>query len=185
MDFRETAIGGVISITPRRHGDGRGYFAETFRHDLFLQHCGQHGFVQENQSLSPQAGTVRGLHFQVAPKAQGKLVSCIAGALLDVAVDLRPGSASFGRHVAIELSAANGCQLWIPAGFAHGFCTIEPDTQVSYKVTNYYSREHERGLLWNDPELGISWPVVSDKAVLSDKDRAWPKLRDWREGPLS
>lgn len=184
MDFRETAIDGVVLITPRRHGDGRGYFAETFRHDLFQQHCGPVSFVQENQSLSSEAGTVRGLHFQVAPKAQGKLVSCIVGALLDVAVDIRLGSVSFGRHVAIELSAANGCQLWIPSGFAHGFCTLMPDTQVSYKVTDYYSREHEQGLFWNDPGLGIPWPVEDDKAVLSDKDRVLPSLHDWQQSSL-
>lgn len=184
MDFRETAIDGVILITPRRHGDGRGYFAETFRHDLFQEHCGRHNFVQENQSSSSEAGTVRGLHFQVAPKAQGKLVSCIAGALLDVAVDIRPGSPSFGRHVAVELSAANGSQLWIPAGLAHGLCTLEPDTRVNYKVTDYYSKEHEQGLFWNDPDLGIPWPVESGKAVLSDKDRILPGLRDWQKGSL-
>lgn len=185
MDFLETAIDGVILITPRRLGDGRGYFVETFRHDLFQRHCGQHSFVQENQSLSAEAGTIRGLHFQISPKAQGKLVSCIAGTLLDVAVDIRLGSPTFGRHVAVELSAANGCQLWIPAGFAHGFCTLEPGTQASYKVTDYYSKEHERGLLWNDPELAISWPITQDRALLSDKDRVSPRLRDWQKVSLS
>lgn len=185
MEFRETAIDGVILITPGRLRDDRGYFAETFRCDLFQEHCGRHDFVQENQSLSTETGTVRGLHFQLAPKAQGKLVGCLAGALFDVAVDIRPGSPTFGRHVAVELSAANGCQLWVPAGFAHGFCTLSPDTRASYKVTDYYSKDHERGILWNDPDLGISWPVGDGNAVLSDKDRTLPGLAAWREGSFS
>ena len=184
MEFSDTEIDGVVLITPRRIGDGRGYFSETFRLDLFRDECGDHRFVQENQSFSAEAGTVRGLHFQLAPKAQGKLVSCIAGALLDIAVDIRPGSPSFGRHVATELSVANGLHLWIPAGLAHGFCTLEPDTRINYKVTDYYSREHERGILWNDPDLGISWPVQQASAVLSDRDRVLPRMTDWR-GSLS
>lgn len=168
-------------ITPGRLSDSRGYFAETFRHDLFQAACGDHVFVQENQSLSVEAGTVRGLHFQIGPAAQGKLVECIAGALLDVAVDIRHGSPTFGRHVSTELSADNGRQLWIPAGFAHGFCTLVPETRINYKVTQYYSKEHDRGILWNDPDIGISWPVQPQDAVLSDKDRALPSLIGWRE----
>ncbi len=176
MDFIETDIDGVIVIAPKRIGDGRGHFAETFRRDLFREKCGAYDFVQDNQSLSVEAGTVRGLHFQVEPKTQGKLVSCLAGALLDVAVDIRPGSPGFGRHVAVELSSDNGLQLWVPPGFAHGFCTLAPYTLVAYKVTDYYSKEHERGISWCDPQLGISWQVEPGRATLSDKDRALPEL---------
>lgn len=181
MDFSKTALDGVMLITPSRLNDSRGYFAETFRADLFRANCGEHAFVQENQSLSVDAGTVRGFHFQIGPTAQGKLVECIAGALLDVAVDTRQGSRTFGRHVSAELSAENGRQLWMPAGFAHGFCTLMPETRIRYKVTQPYSPQHDHGILWNDPELGISWPVRPEDAVLSDKDRKLPSLTDWRE----
>ncbi len=126
--------------------------------------------------MSVDVGTVRGLHFQLDPRAQGKLVRCIVGAIFDVAVDIRRGSPSYGQHVAAELSAENGCQLWIPPGFAHGFATLRPDTVIAYKVTDFYSAEHDRGLLWNDPALGIRWPVEPDWAVLSAKDRQQPEL---------
>jgi dTDP-4-dehydrorhamnose 3,5-epimerase len=121
---------------------------------------------------------VRGLHFQLPPKAQGKLVSCTVGALLDVAVDIRQGSLTYGQYVSAELTAENGEQLWVPAGFAHGFCTLVPDTIISYKVTDYYSPEHDRGLLWNDPAIGIDWPVSGESAILSDKDKRQPVLAD-------
>ncbi len=178
MKFDSLAIPDVILITPKKFGDHRGYFMETFRENLFGEHAGPVHFVQENCSFSAEVGTVRGLHFQLPPKAQGKLVSCTAGALLDVAVDIRWGSSTFGQYVSTKLSAENGEQLWIPAGFAHGFCTILPNTVISYKVTNYYSPEHDRGLLWNDPAIGIDWPVSSDGAVLSDKDMRQPILSD-------
>jgi len=165
-------------ITPKRFGDARGYFVETFRASLFEREVGPFHFVQDNQSLSAEVGTVRGLHFQLNPKAQGKLVSCAAGALLDVAVDIRQGSPTYGQFVTAELSPENGCQLWVPPGFAHGFCTLKPHTVITYKVTDYYSPEHDRGLLWNDPAIGIDWPVASDKAILSDKDQKQPKLSD-------
>jgi len=116
------------------------------------------------------------LHFQLEPRAQGKLVSCIQGAILDVAVDIRSGSPTYGRHVAAELTADNGRLLWVPPGFAHGFCTLVPDTKVSYKVTDYYSPEHDRGLAYNDPKLAIAWPATIGKATLSDKDRRQPTL---------
>lgn len=176
MIFRELEIAGIVLVEPRRIGDARGHFMESFRKDLFESHCGAHDFVQENQSLSAEAGTVRGLHFQIDPQAQGKLVSCIAGALLDVVVDIRPESPSFGRHLCVELTEENARQLWIPAGFAHGFCTLAPATKISYKVTSYYSREHERGIAWDDPALAIEWPVDGGRAVLSEKDRALPPL---------
>lgn len=178
MIFEILPIQEVVVVTPKKFGDSRGYFMETFRQSLFTEHLGDFEFVQDNQSLSAEVGTVRGLHFQLDPMAQGKLVRCISGALLDVAVDIRTGSPTYGKHVAVELSAENGRQLWVPPGFAHGFCTLTANTEISYKVTNYYSAEHDRGLLWNDPALGIKWPVEADKAALSDKDRKQPQLSD-------
>lgn len=178
MQFDATSIPEVIAITPKKFGDGRGYFMETFRHDLFEKNIGPFKLVQDNQSFSAQAGTIRGLHFQLEPRAQGKLVRCVAGSLLDVAVDIRRGSPTYGRHVAVELTAQNGRQLWVPPGFAHGFCTLMPDTEISYKVTDYYSAEHDRGLSWNDPALGISWPVSAQAVVLSEKDRNQPRLSE-------
>ncbi|MBO3762217.1 dTDP-4-dehydrorhamnose 3,5-epimerase [Ciceribacter sp. L1K22] len=178
MQFERLEIPEVVLLTPKKFGDARGYFMETFRKSLFEEMVGPFEFVQDNQSLSADPGTIRGLHFQLEPRAQGKLVSCIAGAILDVAVDIRVGSPTYGRHVGAELSAENGCMLWVPPGFAHGFCTLQPDTKVSYKVTDYYSPEHDRGLAFDDPDLAIAWPVAPDKAVLSAKDNQQPKLRD-------
>lgn len=178
MKFCRFDIAGPLLIEPLRHGDSRGWFVETFRADLFdLETPGQ-VFVQDNESLSERQGTVRGLHFQSDPYAQGKLVRCTSGALFDVAVDLRHGSATFGRWIAAELSMANGLQLWVPPGFAHGFCTLESRTVISYKVTNGYSPECDKGLAWDDPAIGISWPDLADRATLSTKDRAQPKLAD-------
>ncbi|WP_165222136.1 dTDP-4-dehydrorhamnose 3,5-epimerase [Affinirhizobium pseudoryzae] len=178
MKFDSLSIPDVILITPKKFGDNRGYFMETFRENLFQEQAGPVHFVQDNRSFSAEVRTVRGLHFQLPPKAQGKLVSCTAGALLDVAVDIRQGSPTFGQYVSAELTAENGEQLWVPAGFAHGFCTLVPDTIISYKVTDYYSPEHDRGLLWSDPAIGIDWPVSGDAVVLSDKDRRQPTLAD-------
>ncbi len=178
MTFTRLAIPEVMVITPKKFGDSRGYFMETFREDLFQEEAGPVRFVQDNRSFSAEAGTVRGLHFQLPPKAQGKLVSCTAGALLDVAVDIRRGSPTYGRYVSAELTAGNGEQLWVPAGFAHGFCTLVAATIISYKVTDYYSPEHDRGLLWNDPAIGIDWPVPGENAILSDKDKRQPALAD-------
>lgn len=178
MQFEPTSIPEVVVITPKKFGDTRGYFMETFRQSLFEENIGRFAFVQDNQSISAEVGTVRGLHFQLEPKAQGKLVRCIAGALLDVAVDIRTGSPTYGKHVAVELTAENGRQLWVPPGFAHGFCTLVPNTEISYKVTDYYSAEHDRGLLWQDPALGIDWPVKAEQVALSDKDKRQPTLAD-------
>ncbi|KAA9383917.1 dTDP-4-dehydrorhamnose 3,5-epimerase [Neorhizobium galegae] len=178
MQFERTKIGDVVLVTPQRFGDHRGYFSETFRSDVFGQNIGAFNFVQDNQSHSADVGTVRGLHFQIEPRAQGKLVRCIAGSILDVAVDIRRGSPTFGQHVQTELTAENGCQVWIPAGFAHGFCTLQPNSIISYKVTDYYSRDHDRGILWNDPELNIRWPVTAQSAVLSERDRTQPCLAE-------
>lgn len=178
MLFKKLEIPEVVLVTPSKFGDSRGYFMETFRENLFQGHAGEIRFVQDNRSFSAEVGTVRGLHFQLPPKAQGKLVSCAAGALLDVAVDIRVGSPTYGHHVAAELTAENGEQLWVPTGFAHGFCTLVPDTIISYKVTDYYSLDHDRGLLWNDAAIGIDWPLTGKGAVLSDKDRRQPTLAE-------
>jgi dTDP-4-dehydrorhamnose 3,5-epimerase len=176
--FQPLTIAGLIEITPRRFADERGYFAETFRHDIFCDQAGPVTFVQENESLSARPGTIRGLHFQTEPLAQGKLVRCAAGALLDVAVDLRVGSPTFGRWAAVELTPESGKQLWIPAGFAHGFCTLKPNTVINYKVTAYYSAAHDSGLAWNDPAIGIDWPALADPETLSAKDSIQPLLAD-------
>jgi dTDP-4-dehydrorhamnose 3,5-epimerase len=174
MKFERSSIDGLILITTQRFGDDRGWFSEVFRDDVFRAEAGDINFVQHNQSYSKPKGTVRGLHFQLEPKAQGKLVRCLRGRIFDVAVDLRFQSPTFGRHVAVELSADDGRQFWIPAGFAHGFCTLEDDCEVAYMVTDYYSPENDRGLLWNDPALGIAWPLSDAGAILSPKDTRQP-----------
>ena len=178
MQIVSTEIADVKVVTPVRHGDARGFFSEIYREDILAQHGIDIRFVQENHSHSAARGVLRGLHFQSPPAAQAKLVRVTIGAILDVAVDLRAGSPSFGRHVAIELSAERGNQLFVPEGFAHGFCTLMPDTHLVYKVNRYYSAEHDRGLAWDDPALAIAWPVAADEAVLSDKDRHQPRLAD-------
>jgi len=176
MQVIPTAIAEIKEIRPVRHADPRGFFAEIFRETVLRQHGIDASFVQENHSLSVDRGVVRGLHFQTPPESQAKLVRVGAGSILDVAVDIRLGSPSYRRHVAIVLSAAEGNQLFVPEGFAHGFCTLEPNTEVVYKVNRYYSAEHDRGLLWDDPALAIDWPVSSAAALLSDKDRRQPLL---------
>jgi dTDP-4-dehydrorhamnose 3,5-epimerase len=174
MQVQPFAIAGLLLLTPKRHGDGRGTFAEVFREDVFQAHVPGIRFVQENHSVSALQGTVRGLHCQRPPRAQGKLVRVTRGAILDVAVDARAGSATFGQHVAVELSAENWQQLWIPTGFLHGFCTLTEGAEVLYKVTDTYSAAHDAGVRWNDPALGIAWPVSEIAAILSDKDRDAP-----------
>jgi dTDP-4-dehydrorhamnose 3,5-epimerase len=174
-------IQGLVQFTPKRHGDERGYFTELFRLSALRESAGDIAFVQENESLSAKAGTIRGLHFQSEPFAQGKLVRCTAGAVFDVAVDLRGGSATFGQWVGVELSPENGTQLWIPAGFAHGFCTLEPNSVINYKCTAYYSAEHDRGVAWDDPQIGIDWPAIADPDTLSLKDRIQPRLAELPE----
>lgn len=178
MHFQSFDIPDLLEITPVRHGDARGYFAEIFREAPFTERAGPFAFVQENESLSASIGTIRGLHFQTEPCAQGKLVRCTAGAVFDVAVDLRSGSPSFGRWAAVELSPERGNLLWIPPGFAHGFCTLAPNSVLNYKVTAYYSAPHDKGLAWDDPALAIAWPAVADPATLSPKDRVQPRLAD-------
>jgi dTDP-4-dehydrorhamnose 3,5-epimerase len=169
-------IAGLLLIEPRKFGDHRGFFSETYNARRMAEAGFERPFVQDNHSLSAEVGTVRGLHFQSPPFAQDKLVRVVAGAILDVAVDIRRGSPTFGDHAAVELSAANWRQLLVPAGFAHGFVTRAPDTEVLYKVTEYYAPEHDHGILWDDPALGIDWGIDPGRAVLSDKDRAQPRL---------
>lgn len=181
MIITPTPIDAVRIVQPRRIGDARGFFEETWRADAFAAAGIDVTFVQDNQSFSAKEGTVRGLHFQLPPFAQAKLVRVVSGAILDVAVDLRRGSPTFGRHVAVRLDAENGTQLFVPVGFAHGFCTLLENTAVSYKVSSVYSREHDRGMRWNDPALAIDWPVREDQAQLSDKDRIAPVFAELSE----
>ena len=178
MEIESFNIASIKLFTPRQIGDERGYFAEIFRADLFAQHVGDFVFVQDNESLSARQGTIRGLHFQSEPHAQGKLVRCTAGALFDVVVDIRHGSPTYGQWVAETLTPSNGKQLWIPPGFAHGFCSLEVDTVICYKVTGYYSTECDKGLRWDDPAIGIVWPDMADPGTLSPKDRQQPLLAD-------
>jgi dTDP-4-dehydrorhamnose 3,5-epimerase len=179
MEIIATAVLPAVRVVlPRRHADARGYFSEVWRDDAMRQAGLAVRFVQENHALSHASGTVRGLHFQIGEAAQAKLVRCPRGSILDVAVDIRRGSPTFGRHVCEVLSAANWKQLYVPAGFAHGYCTIEPDTEVIYKVTAYYDPACERGLAWNDPDLAIAWPVDDGTALLTPRDRAFPRLAD-------
>ena len=170
------AIPDVLLVTAERFRDLRGWFRETYSDRAFADAGIDIAFVQDNESCSRQAGTVRGLHYQAPPCAQAKLVRVLCGAIFDVAVDLRVGSSTFGQHVAVHLAAAGNDALFIPVGFAHGFCTLEDDTVVNYKVSSLYAPQHERGIRWNDPALGIAWPVTAQQAVLSPKDAAWPSL---------
>ena len=182
MRFEKTALDGVVIVTPKRLGDERGFFVETYNKSALGAQGVALEFVQDNHSLSREVGTLRGLHFQSAPFAQDKLVRCSRGRILDVAVDLRRSSPTYRQHVAVELSAENGRQLLVPVGFAHGFCTLETDTEVQYKVTNYYSPANDHGLAFDDPEIAIAWPVDRSNAILSAKDRALPRLKDLAAG---
>ncbi len=178
MDIEALAIPDVKLIRPKRFGDARGFFSEVYsKPDMMKAGIGME-FVQDNHSRSAKMGTIRGLHFQTAPFAQDKLVRVAKGRILDVAVDLRRGSATYGHHVTAELSADNWTQILVPVGFAHGFCTLEPDTEVLYKVTNVYAPANDGGVIWNDPDLGIAWPIPASEAVLSDKDAKLPRFRD-------
>ena len=178
MTVLPTAIPDVLLIEPRRFGDRRGFFSETYNRKAFSDIGITSEFVQDNQSLSGPVGVLRGLHFQAPPKAQDKLVRCTRGAILDVAVDIRHGSPTFGRWVAAEISADNWRQIFVPKGFAHGFVTLLPETEVCYKVSDYYSPADERGIRFDDPALGIDWRIDPAQATLSDRDRAHPALAD-------
>jgi dTDP-4-dehydrorhamnose 3,5-epimerase len=178
MEFRRFDVDGPMEIAPRKIADERGYFSEIFRLNTFAERVPGIEFVQDNQSLSVGRGTIRGLHFQSPPAAQGKLVRCLAGRLFDVAVDIRTGSPTFGRSIAVILSPDENNQLWVPPGFAHGFCTLEPNSVISYRVTDYYSPENDKGLAWDDPVIGVDWPAVADPETLSAKDRSQPSLAE-------
>jgi len=173
---RAVEIPAVLVFDVKRFGDSRGFFSETYSRSALRDLGVDLEFIQDNHSRSARAGTVRGLHFQIPPFAQNKLVRVTQGAILDVAVDLRHGSPTFGRWVGATLSAENWQQILIPVGFAHGFVTLTPDTEVQYKVTAPYAPTHDKGLLWNDPALGIDWPVTAESAILSEKDRHHPLL---------
>lgn len=176
LDVRPLSIPDVKLLTPRRFADARGHFTETWNRKAFRAAGIDADFCQDNQSLSTAVGTVRGLHFQKPPHAQAKLVSVLQGAIFDVAVDLRNASPTFGKHVTAELRATDGAQLFVPAGFAHGFCTLEPDTIVQYKVDAHYAPEADAGIFWADESLAIAWPVAADRAHLSPKDLNLPRL---------
>ena len=178
MKIEQTALSGVVILTPARFGDHRGFFSESWSRKVMAEHGIDLDFVQDNHSLSAKVGTVRGLHFQTAPHAQDKLVRCGRGALVDVAVDIRHGSPTFGQSVAVELTAENGRQLLVPKGFAHGFVTLQPDTEICYKCSDYYAPDCDAGVRWNDPALGVDWGIEEADAVLSEKDTKAPLLAD-------
>jgi dTDP-4-dehydrorhamnose 3,5-epimerase len=168
----------VLSIEPAKHGDARGFFSEVWRADVLAANGVDVPFVQDNHAFSASLGVLRGLHFQLPPHEQGKLVRCVRGAILDVAVDIRSGSPTFGRHVKLEISAVNWRQIWVPPGFAHGYVTLEPDTEVAYKVTNYYDAGADRGLAFDDPALAIDWGIPANELVISEKDQRNPALAE-------
>ena len=179
MEVKSTKIAGVIVLKPERHLDDRGYFVEAFNERRIRGVGIASSFVQDNQSFSAERGTVRGLHFQFPPFSQAKIIRVLRGSIFDVAVDLRVGAPSYGMWVAERLTAEGGEQMLIPRGFAHGFCTLEPNTEVIYKVDDYYSKEHEGGLIWNDPTLAIDWPIAPDDVVLSEKDCKLGRFSDF------
>jgi dTDP-4-dehydrorhamnose 3,5-epimerase len=181
LEVTALAIPEVKLIRPKRFGDHRGFFSETYNKRALESRGICLDFVQDNHSYSAAKGTVRGFHYQLPPKAQDKLVRVTRGAILDVALDIRRSSPTFGRWVSAVLSAAEWNQILVPAGFAHCFVTLEPDTEVIYKVTDYWSPEHERGILWCDPDLGIDWGIAPEEAVVSDKDKTWPRLSEQRD----
>ena len=176
MKVQDAGLAGLKLVTPRRIVDARGFFSETYRRDLLKGQGIEYDFLQDNEARSLVAGVVRGLHFQAPPHAQTKLVRVVRGKILDVAVDIRRGSPTYGQHAAIELSADSGQQLLVPEGFAHGYCTLTDETEVFYKVSRYYNAQQDRGLLWNDPALAIGWPVSAGAAIVSDRDRKAPPL---------
>jgi len=172
------ALPEVLLIMPKRHGDARGWFAETWSRKTLAEAGIDADFVQDNQAFNARRGTVRGLHFQQAPHPQAKLIRVLRGAITDVAVDIRPGSATFGQWVSARLTAEGGEQLFVPRGFAHGYATLVDDTELFYKVDGLYAPQTEGGMIWNDPDLGIDWGVSADEVILSEKDKILPRLKD-------
>lgn len=180
MEFETFNLSGPLLVKPRILGDNRGYFVESYKRDAFNEAVGYDvQFVQDNQSLSAQRGTVRGLHCQIPPHAQGKLVRCLSGRIIDVAVDARIGSPTFGQSVSVELNSDHQHQLWIPSGFLHGFSTLTANALVLYKVTDIYAPACDQGVRFDDPDLAIEWGIESDQAVLSQKDKDLPSFADW------
>ena len=178
MNIARFDISGPLLLTPKAHADARGIFVETWVRERFDAAVGQAvEFVQDNQSVSHAPGTVRGLHYQAPPRAQGKLVRCVRGAVVDIAVDARRGSPTYGQNVRARLDGVEGEQLWVPEGFLHGFCTLEPDTVVAYKTTDTYAPEQDGAVRFDDPDLALDWGV--EPAHVSDKDRAAPRFADW------
>ncbi len=178
MEIGSTTLPEVKIVKPSKYADGRGFFSETYNRKALAEAGIDLNFVQDNHSFSAEKGVVRGIHFQIPPHAQDKLIHVVKGAVFDVAIDLRRSSRNLGKHVSAVLSAQAWNQMLIPIGFGHGFCTLEPNTEVVYKVTDYYSRDCERGIFWNDPELGIAWPVVPEEAILSVKDAHLPRMAE-------
>lgn len=181
MQLIPTEIPAIKLLLPKKFGDHRGFFSEVYSRKALAELGILTDFLQDNHSLSVEKGVLRGLHYQIAPMAQDKLVRVVHGAILDVAVDIRRDSPTFGKHVTAVLSAENWNQIFVPVGFAHGFVTLQPNTEVLYKVSNYYSPSHERGIRWNDPKLGINWGIDEASAILSSRDREHPMLADVKD----
>ena len=178
MNVESLRLPDVKLLTPPRFQDARGFFSETWQQERYSAAGITGAFIQDTHVGSRGGGVLRGLHCQVGANAQGKLVRCVKGAIYDVAVDAREGSATFGQFVGAEISADNWRQIWVPVGFLHGYCTLTEETEVIYKVTGAYDKAAERGVIWNDPDIGIDWPVAADAVVLSDKDKVLPRLKD-------
>lgn len=178
MIVEQLRIPDILLLTPPRYADGRGFFSETWHAERYSGVGVPGPFVQDNHARSGERGVLRGLHLQIGPNAQGKLVRVVRGAIWDAAVDVRRGSPTYGMHVGAILSAENWQQLWVPVGFLHGYCTLEQDTEVIYKVTAPYDKQAERGVIWNDPDLAIPWPIPASEVLLSDKDRILPRLAE-------
>jgi dTDP-4-dehydrorhamnose 3,5-epimerase len=179
MQVERLAIPEVLLLTPKRWGDERGWLAEMYSRKAMAEAGVTAEFVQDNQAYSPKRGTLRGLHLQVPPQPIAKLVRAIRGAIFDVAVDVRAGSPTYGRWVAAELTADNGRMLYVPRGFAHAYCTVTPDCEVLYKLDGYYAPDCERGLPWNDPAIGIDWPLPEVELTINARDRAFPPLSEF------
>ncbi len=182
LTLRRLGLDGVLEIVPAKHGDDRGFFSETWNRRAFAMAGIELEFVQDNHSRSPASGTLRGLHYQSPPHAQAKLVRVVSGAIFDVAVDIRQGSPTFGRWTGIEISEDLWNQFLVPVGFAHGFVTLRPDTEVVYKVDAFYSPDHDRSIRFDDPAIGIHWPMAPALFQISDKDRKAPMLADSNTG---
>ena len=176
MKIQETGLDGVLLLEPTVFGDHRGFFMESYTKKKFEEMGLSYDLIQDNHSLSSESGTLRGLHYQTNPMALTKIVRCTRGGILDVVVDIRKGSPTFGRWISAKLTAENKLQIVVPKGFAHGICTLEDNTEIMYKVDEYYSPEHDKGILWSDPGLAIDWPI--EKPILSDKDKTQPLLND-------